>query len=302
MPRNRLPQLRAGRATAHSASNRHRAPSYRPPQCARASENPARRSPDGSHHAPALPMRERASAHRTRIPRRSATFCQPVSYEVDAHSPIRDTQRIHCTGRFDQASMASATRRLRRDEQRRDQRNAIFASFLGWTFDAFDFFVLTFLIADIGKAFGKSRPEVALTLTLTLAMRPVGALIFGMMDDRYGRRLPMTINIVFYGVMSVSGPRAHVSGVPDSAHAVRHRHGRAVGRKLFAGARSHLPALARRALGPAASGLLARKSARRLPSSTPTRPCNTLTRSMHGAPCSFSADCPRCFPSSCSRA
>src|SRR5271157_2254992 len=88
------------------------------------------------------------------------------------------------------------------DQQRRDQRNTVLASFLGWTFDAFDFFVLTFLIADIGRAFGKSRPEVALTLTLTLAMRPVGALIFGVMADRYGRRLPMTLNIVFYAVMS----------------------------------------------------------------------------------------------------
>src|SRR6202040_1657673 len=86
--------------------------------------------------------------------------------------------------------------------QKRDQRNAVLAGFLGWTFDAFDFFVLTFLISDIGNAFGKSRPEVALTLTLTLAMRPVGALIFGVMADRYGRRLPMTINIVFYAVMS----------------------------------------------------------------------------------------------------
>jgi SHS family lactate transporter-like MFS transporter len=86
--------------------------------------------------------------------------------------------------------------------QRRDQRNAVLAGFLGWTFDAFDFFVLTFLIADIGKAFGKSRPEVALTLTLTLAMRPIGALIFGVMSDRYGRRLPMTINIVFYAMVS----------------------------------------------------------------------------------------------------
>ena len=54
--------------------------------------------------------------------------------------------------------------------QRRDQRNAVLAGFLGWTFDAFDFFVLTFLIGDIGKAFGKSRPEVALTLTLTLTL------------------------------------------------------------------------------------------------------------------------------------
>jgi SHS family lactate transporter-like MFS transporter len=87
-------------------------------------------------------------------------------------------------------------------QQRRDQRNAVAAGFLGWTFDAFDFFVLTFLIGDIGKAFGKTRPEVALTLTLTLAMRPVGALIFGIMADRFGRRLPMTINIIFYAVVS----------------------------------------------------------------------------------------------------
>jgi SHS family lactate transporter-like MFS transporter len=78
----------------------------------------------------------------------------------------------------------------------------VLASFLGWTFDAFDFFVLTFLITDIAKAFGESRPNVAFTLTLTLAMRPIGALIFGVMADRYGRRLPMMINIVFYAVMS----------------------------------------------------------------------------------------------------
>jgi MFS transporter, SHS family, lactate transporter len=86
--------------------------------------------------------------------------------------------------------------------QKRDQRNAVLAGFLGWTFDAFDFFVLTFLIADIAKAFGKTRPQVALILTLTLAMRPVGALLFGVMADRFGRRLPMMINIVFYAVVS----------------------------------------------------------------------------------------------------
>jgi SHS family lactate transporter-like MFS transporter len=87
-------------------------------------------------------------------------------------------------------------------QTKRDQRNAILASFLGWTFDAFDFFILTFLLNDIAKAFGKTRPDVALTLTLTLAMRPVGALIFGVMADRFGRRLPMMINIVFFAVMS----------------------------------------------------------------------------------------------------
>jgi MFS transporter, SHS family, lactate transporter len=82
------------------------------------------------------------------------------------------------------------------------QRNAVIASFLGWTFDAFDFFVLTFLLNDIAKTFGKTRPDVTLTLTLTLAMRPVGALIFGVVADRYGRRIPLMINIVFYAFAS----------------------------------------------------------------------------------------------------
>jgi len=98
--------------------------------------------------------------------------------------------------------MTSSTAIQAGTQTRRDQRNAIAASFLGWTFDAFDFFVLTFLLNDIAKAFGKTRPDVALTLTLTLAMRPVGAMIFGVMSDRYGRRLPMMINIVFFAVMS----------------------------------------------------------------------------------------------------
>jgi MFS transporter, SHS family, lactate transporter len=87
-------------------------------------------------------------------------------------------------------------------DDRRAQWYAVGASFFGWTFDAFDFFVLTFLLTDVAHAFGESRPTVAFTLTLTLAMRPVGALIFGVMADRFGRRLPMTINIVFYAVVS----------------------------------------------------------------------------------------------------
>ena len=87
-------------------------------------------------------------------------------------------------------------------DERRAQGYAVSASFLGWTFDAFDFFVLTFLLTDVAKAFGMTRPAVAFTLTLTLAMRPIGALIFGIMADRFGRRIPMTLNIVFYAVAS----------------------------------------------------------------------------------------------------
>lgn len=87
--------------------------------------------------------------------------------------------------------------------ERVNQRNAILAGFLGWTFDAFDFFVLTFVIEDVARAFGKTRPDIALTITLALATRPIGAIIFGMMADRFGRRLPLMINVGFYAVISV---------------------------------------------------------------------------------------------------
>src|SRR5437870_1159058 len=87
--------------------------------------------------------------------------------------------------------------------ERANQRNAVLAGFLGWTLDAFDFFVLTFVIEDVARAFGKSRPDIALTITLALATRPVGAFIFGMMADRYGRRLPLMLNVIFYAAISV---------------------------------------------------------------------------------------------------
>src|SRR3954447_26801663 len=88
-------------------------------------------------------------------------------------------------------------------EQRVNQRNAVLAGFLGWTLDAFDFFVLTFVVQDVATAFGKSRPDILLTVSLALAMRPIGALIFGLIADRYGRRLPLMLNVIFYAVISV---------------------------------------------------------------------------------------------------
>src|SRR2546428_11639639 len=87
--------------------------------------------------------------------------------------------------------------------ERVNQRNAVLAGFLGWTLDAFDFFVLTFVIDDVARAFGKTRPDIALTITLALATRPIGAFIFGMMADRVGRRLRLLLNVVFYAVSSV---------------------------------------------------------------------------------------------------
>jgi MFS transporter, SHS family, lactate transporter len=88
-------------------------------------------------------------------------------------------------------------------EERANQRNAVLAGFLGWTFDAFDFFVLTFVIDDIARSFGRSRPDIALALTLALATRPLGAVIFGLLADRFGRRTPLMLNVVFYATISV---------------------------------------------------------------------------------------------------
>jgi SHS family lactate transporter-like MFS transporter len=88
-------------------------------------------------------------------------------------------------------------------EERVNQRNAVLAGFLGWTLDAFDFFILTLIIDDVASAFGRSRPDIAFALTVTLAMRPVGAVVFGIMADRLGRRLPLMLNVIFYAVLSV---------------------------------------------------------------------------------------------------
>src|SRR5580765_7449456 len=87
--------------------------------------------------------------------------------------------------------------------RRSDHVHAVAASFLGWTLDAFDFFIVTFVLTDIAKEFGKTRLEIAFSLTLTLLFRPVGALIFGLMADRYGRRLPLMIDLVFFSVIEV---------------------------------------------------------------------------------------------------
>jgi len=83
-------------------------------------------------------------------------------------------------------------------------RNAVIAGFLGWTLDSFDFFILTFVIADVAATFGKTRPDIALTITLALVTRPIGAMIFGMMADRMGRRIPLILNILLYSLLSVA--------------------------------------------------------------------------------------------------
>jgi SHS family lactate transporter-like MFS transporter len=81
---------------------------------------------------------------------------------------------------------------------------AVMAGFLGWMLDAFDFFLVVIALPQIAADLRVEQRDIALSLTFTLALRPVGAFIFGLMADRYGRRLPMMIDLVFYSVVQVA--------------------------------------------------------------------------------------------------
>jgi SHS family lactate transporter-like MFS transporter len=85
----------------------------------------------------------------------------------------------------------------------RAQRNTFIACFLGWTLDALDFFLLTFVFSSVGQEFGRSIEQVTFAITVTLMMRPIGAFIFGWLGDRFGRRIPLMIDIVFYSVIEL---------------------------------------------------------------------------------------------------
>ncbi len=81
--------------------------------------------------------------------------------------------------------------------------HAIAASYLGWTLDAFDFFIVVFLVDILARQFGVSKAAIIWTITATLAMRPVGALLFGLLADRYGRRKPLIANVLFFSLMEL---------------------------------------------------------------------------------------------------
>jgi SHS family lactate transporter-like MFS transporter len=84
-----------------------------------------------------------------------------------------------------------------------NSRHAVAAGFLGWTLDAFDFFVVVFLLDTLAAQFAVPKSRIILTLTATLALRPVGAIIFGMLADRYGRRIPLMANVIYFSVIEL---------------------------------------------------------------------------------------------------
>jgi SHS family lactate transporter-like MFS transporter len=83
------------------------------------------------------------------------------------------------------------------------QRRTFIACFLGWTLDAFDFFLVLVVLPDLSKAFNAPLPRIALATTLTLALRPLGALIFGYLADRFGRRRPLMIDVALYSFLEL---------------------------------------------------------------------------------------------------
>jgi MFS transporter, SHS family, lactate transporter len=97
-------------------------------------------------------------------------------------------------------------------QQSANSRKAFSAGFLGWTFDAFDFFVLTYVLAAMAKDFDRPVSDIALMLTASLLMRPFGAILFGLLGDRYGRRKPLMLNILFNSCIEV------LSGLAPSYH------------------------------------------------------------------------------------
>jgi SHS family lactate transporter-like MFS transporter len=79
-----------------------------------------------------------------------------------------------------------------------EQRSVVIATFLGWTLDAFDFFLLVFVLRDIAREFDVPISNVTFAILLTLAMRPVGAFLFGRAADRWGRRPTLMVDVLFY--------------------------------------------------------------------------------------------------------
>jgi SHS family lactate transporter-like MFS transporter len=83
------------------------------------------------------------------------------------------------------------------------QKHVAVASFSSWMLDAFDFFILVFVLSDLANWFHSSVSDVSIAIMLTLAVRPIGALIFGRMAEKYGRRPVLMLNIIFFSIFEL---------------------------------------------------------------------------------------------------
>ena len=101
------------------------------------------------------------------------------------------------------ASPSAGREAGKRSSANKAQFHAVAAGFLGWTLDAFDFFVVVFLFDSLAAQFHVTKAAIVATLSWTLLMRPVGALIFGLLTDRYGRRIPLIANVIFFSVVEL---------------------------------------------------------------------------------------------------
>ena len=86
---------------------------------------------------------------------------------------------------------------------RSDRFHAVAAGFLGWTLDAYDFFVVVFLYDILAAQFHVTKARIIATVGFTLFMRPAGAFLFGLLADRYGRRAPLMANVIFFSVLAL---------------------------------------------------------------------------------------------------
>ena len=172
------------------------------------------------------------------------------------------------------------------------QKKTVLAAFLGWMLDAFDFFLLTFVIKDIAKEFGVEVSAVAYALFLTLAMRFVGAFIFGRIGDRWGRKPALMLDILCYSILGALAAFApNLWTFPRAAGPLRHRDGRRMGPRQFAGDGIDPAAGARDWCRASCSAAIpAAFFWRRSPTACSTAGRSATTRSAGGR-CSCSASC-----------
>jgi SHS family lactate transporter-like MFS transporter len=86
---------------------------------------------------------------------------------------------------------------------------AIVAGFSSWLMDALDFFLVTFTLTAMAREFGKTDAQMSLVITMTMLCRPIGGFLFGLLADRYGRKIPLMINMSAYaaaGIMTGFAP------------------------------------------------------------------------------------------------